>query len=710
MQIIQSIREKGAAIVIIVIALSLISFILMDAKQGGSKLFGSLSNNVGSVNGEKIELATFNSKVKEAEDMQEQRYGQRPSGQETYQMRDRVWDQLVAEKIFFKEAENLGIGFTSKELSYILLSNEQNNPFLQEQSLKDSLTGKLDISKAQTALNNIKKLKGEQRASVNSQIIDPLKLNTTVAKYSALLSSSAYYPSWLKDKEQKESETFSTISYVAIPYSEISDDKVKVTGDDVAEYVNKNKELFKQEAGRNISYVSFSQLPSSSDSATTKQMLDQIKASFETDTNSKAFVARNLSSVDFVDEYLPKSKINNSSIDTLAKLPAGVVYGPYVDKGNYLISKLLGVKQLPDSVKARHILIGTNDPSTGKQIMSDSSAKKLADSIYNVITKGGDFTSLALQYSSDQGSKIKGGDLGTFGYGTMVTEFNDFCFNKTAGSKGVVKTQFGYHIIDVVSQKDFKPAYKIASVGKEIIVSDETVGKSSLEATKASAEKTKAGLEKFIEKNGKSLNTVPSLVKENDYSIGALKDARSIVKWAFEAKVGDVSEPFSLGDQFVVVVLDKVFEKGTQDTATARSGCEAIIRNKKKAEIIIKKIGQNPTLESAASAYGKTVQMAGADSTIYFNSQIINGVGMESKMIGAAFNKTYQTKASPAIEGTSGLYLIKINSIQTKPASSPEVIAQNAATKLGTIRSQINGWYEGLKKQADIVDERSKHF
>jgi peptidyl-prolyl cis-trans isomerase D len=243
-------------------------------------------------------------------------------------------------------------------------------------------------------------------------------------------------------------------------------------------------------------------------------MLDQIKASFETDTNSKAFVARNLSSVDFIDEYLPKSKINNNSIDTLATLPAGVVYGPYVDKGNYLISKILGVKQLPDSAKARHILIGTNDPSTGKEIMSDSSAKKIADSIYNVITTGGDFTSLALQYSSDQGSKIKGGDLGTFGYGTMVTEFNDFCFNKTAGSKGVVKTQFGYHIIDVVSQKDFKPAYKIASVGKEIIVSDETVGKSSLEATKASAEKTKAGLEKFIEKNGKSLNTVPSLVKE----------------------------------------------------------------------------------------------------------------------------------------------------------------------------------------------------
>lgn len=78
MQIIQSIREKGAAILIGVIALSLISFILMDAQQGGSKLFGSLSSTVGKVNGEEIELSDFNKRVKEVEDIQAQRSGQRP--------------------------------------------------------------------------------------------------------------------------------------------------------------------------------------------------------------------------------------------------------------------------------------------------------------------------------------------------------------------------------------------------------------------------------------------------------------------------------------------------------------------------------------------------------------------------------------------------------------------------------------------------------
>ena len=83
---------------------------------------------------------------------------------------------------------------------------------------------------------------------------------------------------------------------------------------------------------------------------------------------------------------------------------------------------------------------------------------------------------------------------------------------------------------------------------------------------------------------------------------------------------------------------------------------------------------------------------------------------MEPKILGAAFNKNYQNKPSPAIQGTTGVFVIKVNAIQSKPAPAPEVIAQQTTEKTGRIRSQTNGWYEGLKKQADIVDNRSKHF
>jgi len=710
MQIIKSIREKGAAIVIVVIALSLIGFILMDAKQGGSRLFGSLSTNVGKVDNQTIELAEFNKKVKQAEDMQEQRSGQRPSGIQTYQIREQVWNQIVAEKIFFNESKKIGIDFTPKELSYILLSNDPSNPFLQEQSLKDSVTGQLDIKKAQDALTNIKKLKGEQREGINTQVIDPLKLNKTVAKYSGLLSASGYYPTWMREKEANDNISFSNISYVSIPYSDISDSATKVSDEDINAYVSDNKEMFKQEEGRNVSYIAFTQSPSADDSIKIKEQLSVIKPAFESDSNAKMFVVKNLSSIDFNDEFTQKAKLSPSMADTLSKIAVGSVFGPYADNGSFVLAKMLAVKQIPDSVKARHILISPKDLNSGKDIMSDSAAKKLADSIYNAILKGADFTQMALMYSIDNGSKIKGGDLGTFGYGKMVAEFNDFCFTKTAGSKGVVKTQFGYHIIDIVSQKDFKPAYKIAYVGKDILPSEETVNKASLFATKASVEKNKSTLEKYAAKNGFSLIAVPSIIKENDFSVGALQDARQIVKWAFGAKKGEISEPFSVADQFIVAIVDKINEKGVQDAATARSGCEVIIRNKKKAQIIKNKLDKNPSLESAAKAYGKTIQIAGSDSLLTFGAQIINSVGMEPKLIGASFNKSYQSKASPAIEGTNGVYLIKVTSIQKNAALSAEALAQQASTKLGAIRGQTNGWYEGLKKQANIVDKRSEHF
>jgi peptidyl-prolyl cis-trans isomerase D len=710
MQIIQSIRDKGAAIVIVVIALSLIGFILMDARQGSNRLFGSMATDVGKVNGEKIELADFSRRVKEADDMQAQRSGQRPSGIQTYQSRENMWNQVVAEKIFFAEAKKLGIEFTAKELSYILLSNDQQNPFLQEQSLKDSITGKLDISKAQAALNNIKKLKGEQRDGVNAQIVNPLKLSTTVAKYSGLLNASVYYPTWMKDKEAAESRNFATISYVSIPFSDIADSTIKVTDEDINAYVKKNPLLFKQDAGRNISYVAFSQLPSKEDSLKTAAQLEELKLAFQSDSNSKAFVARNASTIDFSDDYTPKSKIAPSVADTLTRIAAGTVYGPYVDKNNYVLAKVLGTKSMPDSASARHILIGVNDPRSGAAIMPDSIAKKRADSIYNAILGGANFAALASQFSTDMSNKDKAGDLGTFGYGAMVPEFNEFCFTKSPGSKGVVKTQFGYHIIDLQSQKDFKEAYKIAYIGREIMASETTINKASLDATKASAEKNKEALEKYVAKNGLSLTQVPNMLKENDFSVGALQDARGLVRWAFEAKKGAVSEPFSIGDQFVVAVVDKVNAKGLQDAATARSGTETTIRNKKKAEQIIKKLGTNPTMESAAAAFNKQVIQAGVDSSLTFSSQIVNGLGIEPKLIGASFNKTFQSKVSPVIEGSNGVYLLKVNGIQAKTPETPEAMNQQAINRKNTLRSQLNNWYEGLKNQADIVDDRSKNF
>ncbi|MBK6632932.1 MAG: SurA N-terminal domain-containing protein [Chitinophagaceae bacterium] len=171
MQIIQSIRDKGAPITIVAISLALIAFILMDARQDGGG--PSATDSIGKINGTAIEQTVFSKKVTALEIQEEQQTGQRPTGSRSAQIREQVWNQVVAENIFYAEAAKLGIDFTSKELDNILKSSDPSNPLMQDKSMVDPGTGKLDMTKVSQALSNIKKMKGEQWEMVNSQIIEP---------------------------------------------------------------------------------------------------------------------------------------------------------------------------------------------------------------------------------------------------------------------------------------------------------------------------------------------------------------------------------------------------------------------------------------------------------------------------------------------------------------------------------------------------------
>lgn len=710
MQIIQSIREKGGPIIIATIALALIAFILMDAKRdkGGR----SASESIGKVNGERIDQNEFNKRLQIVESQEEQQSGQKATNTRLAQMREQVWNQIVAEKVFYSEAAKLGIEFTSKELDKILKSDDPSNPLMQDRSMVDPATNKLDMAKVAQALANIKKAKGEQWEMINSQIIEPQKLTSVSTKYFALLNASAYYPAWMEEKDTKENKTFATISYVQIPYQTISDSSIKsikVTDDEIKAYVEKHKGLFKQEAGRMISYVGFSQLPSAADSAKTKAEVERLRTEFANETNVKNFLARNASAIEFDTNYVPKSKIQSRFVDSITKLPVGSVYGPYVENKSYVIAKMLGSKSVPDSAHARHILIATVNAQTGQPLLEDSIAKKRADSIYNAINAGANFAMLALQYSSD-GSKDKGGDLGTFNYGAMVPEFNKFCFEKPVGSRGVVKTQFGYHIIELLSQKGASPAYKIGFLAKEIYASEETINNASNKANELSILKDAKQIEAYLKKNGLARVSVPTLVKENDAQIGAMQDARQLVRWAFEAKKGDVSDPMPVGDQFVVATVDKIYEEGTQDVETARPLAENSIREEKKAEQIISGLGANPTLEGASAKYAKEIKIAGADSSITFKSQMIDSIGFEPKLVGAIFNKANLNKVSP-VAGKTGVFVFKVNGTGEKAADPNEDKAQMRLQQTTALRNQaVSNWFEGLRKKATIKDNRSKFF
>jgi peptidyl-prolyl cis-trans isomerase D len=351
------------------------------------------------------------------------------------------------------------------------------------------------------------------------------------------------------------------------------------------------------------------------------------------------------------------------------------------------------------------------NPQTGQPILEDSIAHKRADSVLAAIKAGADFRAMVQQYSTDEGSKANGGEYPSITYGQMVAEFNKFCFEKPVGSRDVVKTQYGYHIIEVLNQKGSSPAYKIGFLAKEIYPSEETINNASNNAVKLSAEKDVKKLQEYLDKNGLSKISVPTLIKENDASIGQMQDARQLVRWVFEAKKGDVSDPMPVGDQFVVATVDKIYEEGTQDVETARPLAENAIREEKKAEQIISALGANPTLESASAKYAKAIIMTGADSSITFKAQIIDSIGNEPKLIGAIFNKANLNKVAAPVAGKAGVFVFKVNSVGEKATDPNEDKVQMRLQQTVALRNQaVSNWFEGLRKKATIKDNRSKFF
>ena len=711
MSIIQTIREKGAVIVIAAIAISLIGFILMDSAGSTGSIFGTgNSTTLGVVNGEEIGIQQFNKKV----DEMEQQYPNGASGQRN-QIMQSVWDQMVAERIVEKQFNNLGLTFTPKEMSAIMFS--QDAPQQLKQAFTNPETGQYDIEQAKQWWAQTKKNKNEeQRNAIISQVIDPMRLNSLYTKYTSMISGSIYQPKWLSKQLAEETNNFATISYVAVPYSVISDSAVKVTDKEIENYLDKNKLKYKQEAGRMISYVTFSASASAQDSARIRQTLTDLKPQFVADSNAKFFMGKNSSAIPFFDAYTPQSKMQMPNKDSIIALPNGGVFGPYEDAKNYVLAKKISTKILPDSITARHILIGTIDPQTQQPLIADSTAKRLADSIATAIAGGADFDQLEEKYSTDQAAKKEKGvmtfDLVTIQGEGFAKEFGDFLLNEKGETKKVVKTQFGYHYIEILNKKDLQPAYKIAYLAREIAPSDETINAANTAAIKlaGNARDVKA-FNEYISKNGLNKVDVPNPVKENDFQLGGLQDARSIVKWAFEAKEGEVSEPFTVKDDFIVAVVDRRIKEGVPDVVTARPLVEPIIRNLKKADEIKKKLNNPATLEAAAKVYNLQVLNTGTDSTLTFDAQIINGVGSEPRVAGAAFNKAYQTKVSPPIAGNTGVFVIKVNSVSTKAPLSPEMLEQQKMSEINRqIQSALGQSFNALKKIAKIKDERSKFF
>ncbi|SEW11102.1 peptidylprolyl isomerase [Chitinophaga arvensicola] len=695
MSVIQKIRDKYAVMIVVVICLAIVSFLLQDAFFGKSSL-SRRDTSVGKVNGEDLDLAEYQRRIQDAENNARQQMPNIDDQTRQY-IREQVWNEFLNEQIMQAQYKVLGISVTEAEV-VDQIKGKNPNPVVVQQFTRD---GQFDRNALQQAIS---------QASTNPQIREGLhQLESYIAKYQerqkyvTLVKQGIYYPKWLATQQQADNSQTATISYVSVPYATIADSTIRVTDAELNRFIQDHKQLFKVEESRKIEYVSFDAIPSAADSTAAIQQIMAMKQELDTTKDIAGFINRN-SDIKYYDGYISKNETKVPMKDSIVNLPVGTVFGPYYDNNLIVFAKMVDRKNMPDSVKVRHILIASG-PQGG---IPDSIAKKRADSLELAVKGGADFKALVSEFSDDPGSKQTGGEYDLTPSSQFVPEFKDFAFEGGKGQTKVVKTQFGYHVIQIMDQKNIGPAIKVAYLGKSVEASKETNNNAFSAASNfAGKSNSAAAFEKTVQEE-KLNKRIADNVRPMDFVIPGIGQSRDLVRWAYESEQGNVSKVFTFDDKYVVAVLSSVRAEGTAPLADVRPQVEAEVKKHKKAEQIFAKLGTPASLDAAAKSTNQPTLNA---EGVSFATPFIASLGFEPRVAGASFNKKWGTNAvSAPIEGNGGVYVIKVDSFQPSAQPAQDIASQQAAYEQGVKSMLDQQLFEVLKKKSDVKDTRGKFF
>ena len=485
MAVLNKIRQRSIFLIII-IALALFSFIIGDIFQN----LGSSSGNqatIATVNGEDIERDDFMAKV---ENIQRQSRGSLTNTQAM----NRVWDNELRAKVMQSQYDALGISVERDHMRDLLKQNltsfeefKNEAGLFDEDKLNEFIANLKAIAPETTTLGgtpiNYKSWTDfEQNVAVSG--VQQTYFNLVKAGITGTLTEGELDYQLENDKVD--------LKYVQIPYASIPDSLVEVKSSEVKAYMKRFPKQYEVEASRDLVYVEFKEEASLADKQVIQENLkaliedrqefnesskaNETVVGFKNTKDNAAFVNAN-SAQKFNNTYVFRSAFSSDQADNITALKEGEIYGPYKENGFYKLSKMVSKKGIADSTKVRHILIpfvgGARAEATVTK--TDAEAKATADSIYNVLQRNRSKLKPLLSLSSDKVSNEKEGVI-EFAYNDgFAPEFKAYSFENPKGSLGVVRTDFGYHVIEILDQGKKQDAFKVATIAHEIEPSVETI-------------------------------------------------------------------------------------------------------------------------------------------------------------------------------------------------------------------------------------------
>lgn len=706
MATIQRIRQRSGLLVVVVFV-ALIAFLLGDLfRSGGSKFFGD-PNVIGTVNGRDITRQELSQGMEELRAGNPEQYANTTS----IQLANFVWNNIVTEELLSAELSAAGMSVSEQEIYFDIITN----PNIRQNFA--GANGQFDENMFKSYIAQVRDNRDASEQSVEMWT-QWLSFERAVAnqaqnfKYTNAIEKAIFMPAGLAETEINRGDAQHPAQYVYVPYIDVNEDEINVSDEDAKRYFNAHKEDFSQEEGRNIEFINFPLAPSESDREGVRAELASLSFEWLNVEDDSVFVNQH-SDVRFQSEYYTTTELVGTGLDTLVDgQSVGFQKGPIDLGGAFAVVKLVDRKTVPDSAKARHILIPFAGATRADASVTRNpqEAKVLADSLFAYLEGNPSaFESVSEAFSSDVVAKEKGGDLGYFSRGSMAKPFENFCFFRKNGSIGVVPTQFGWHVIQVTDQKGENDVYKIGQIIREILPSDETIQTLYNQASGYAAEaQTAEDYRALATEKGFFLRPARNLGRFEEV-VSGLGTARRVVRWAWDddREEGNIGLLENDGNGYVVVVLTDKLEEGTSPFEMVQAQClEAAKKDAKKALVLERLENASDgaaTIEAVATAAGKEVR------TLSFRiSQFnISGVGNEAKVVGTICGLEPGT-LSPVILGENGAFMAITSPANPAPQIDYTNMAQNTQR---SIRNLVGTQaYKALQDKAKIEDMRYMMF
>lgn len=669
MATLQKIRNHGVALIVIV-GLAMLAFILGDFLNSGSSFFNRSREYVGEIEGHKVHYTEYEAAKEQLTEVYKIESGRTDLDEDlSAQIRNQVWQMMLMDWTLRAEAERIGMDVTADELSELCIGQHPHQLIAQRRAFYDE-NGQFNRDNLLRFLNSIEQEDDAQNANLQQAKTywmyweNAVRLTHMQEKFSGLMQN-LVTANKLDAKYAFEARQNSvSADFVVQPFHTIADSLVTVSNNDLKKLYESRKPLYKQTPNRSIEYITYPVVPSEQDSLQTYDLMIKLRDEFTT-TEDIALVVNTNSDLMYDGR--------NYSEESIPEMFREFAFGKNAKAGD--VTELIYTPEDQTFRMARLMECGYDVP--------DSVELKII--------------------APEEGQEDR--ELGWFSEDVLRTQNRQVAEKAFAGKRGdrfTVAMGLGEQTFEILDIAKATPKAKVAILERKVTPSSKTYSMIYNNAKQfivnnGTEEKFRAAAQEA------HMTIYPAYnLSENSDKVGQLKNSRPIVRWAFEAKEGQVSDVYECGDQFVVALLTDVKDGDFRPMSDVQGELTQMVRNEKKAELISKELAKATTIEEAAKAANTGVQHA--DNVTLSSNRFGNMT--EPAVVGAALALNANELSAP-IKGNQGVYVVRPGQktrLEGEFNAEQEINQLNMYTSYSLMYQVMNL----LEENAEVTDNRAR--